>query len=519
MFSDPNGIRGESYLAQRNFDAARIAFEAVLVQSPAHVMAHLRLSTLATLQGRYRDALSHVLKIAATRPQDPDLLALLAGMLHRMGESRAALDCIANPAFDQSIDQRLLEEMASIASQLDDMSRANALLDRADARSGATHQSLYLRATLQLFEGALIQAEETLERCIAASPGNAQAYWMLSRLRKQCPERNHVVHLQGLLKRCSQDSERAQLSFALAKELEDLQRYDEAWNALIQGCQNKRRQLGYRSADDAIAFERLRTLCTADFLHEQAAPLSGPTPIFIVGMPRTGTTLLERLLGRHACVQNVGELDDFPLQLRWCCDHFSKSFLDAEIFRKAATINYSELGQRYLKHSQWRASNKAFFTDKMPLNFLNIGFIHKALPQARILHMIKSPMDTCWSNLKELFTTAYPYSYDLNELADYYCRYRELMAHWHKVLPGRILDVSYEQLVANPIAVSKTIFAFCGLDWNESCVEIEKNTMPVTTASSAQVRQPIHNRAIEQWKHYRQPLEPVRARLEAEGYI
>ncbi len=512
--------QGESYLARRDPGAAEAAYAAVVAQQPGHALARLRLSTLATQQGRYRDSVSHLLAITASHPSDPYLLAMVAGMLHRLGESRVALDCVAHPAFLIFEDRAVLEDMASLASQLGDMTTAHRLLDAADRHGPPPGASaLYLRATLQLFEGQFEASGHGLEACLAREPGHAQAHWALSRVRKQRPANNHVERLRRVLPQRADDAGRASVLFGLAKELDDLNDVVPAWEALAAGCASKRRLLEYRSADEDAAFAALQDFDARAEATSSPPPATGAQPIFIVGLPRTGTTLLERILGGHPDVENAGELDDLALQLRWCTNRFSKNYLDAGLFRAASGIDFEELGRRYLAHSQWRANGKPFYTDKMPLNFLHVGFIARALPQARILHMVRNPMDTCFSNLKELFNDAYPYSYDLDELAAHYGRYRRLMAHWHRQLPGRILDVAYESLVADPLPAARTILDFCGLGWRANVVDIVSNRTPVATASSAQVRQPIHAGAIESWRRYAVPLEPLRARLHADGWI
>lgn len=509
--------RAEQQLAANNPDAARAALEALVVLDAGHVMARLRLSMLATRQGRYRDSLAQLMAIVATGPDDPYLMAMLAGMLHRLGETAAAIDCLGHAGFHSVGDRGLLLEAAQLASQLEQADLANALLDEVEKIGGPDPASLYSRATLQLFDGKFDAAGQTLESCIALAPRHAQAHWALSRVRRQSKDANHIHRLKVSLEQGADVASSTYLGFALFKELDDTGRTDEAWRVLEAACRAKRQQLNYRVDDERAAFE---------FLHSVQGPgasqpiaSSGPTPIFIVGMPRTGTTLLERILGRHPDVENAGELDDFPLQLRWCANRFSKSFLDAGVLAAAQSESPDELGDRYLSHTSWRARGKAFFTDKMPPNFLHVGLIARALPQARILHMTRHPMDTCFSNLKELFTEAYPYSYDLGELAAHYGRYRHLMSHWHQQFPGRVLDVSYEGLVADPVAASQRVFAHCGLQWLPECVEIETGGGRVTTASSVQVREPIHRRAVDGWRRYEAYLQPLQQQLQIDGWL
>jgi hypothetical protein len=241
-------------------------------------------------------------------------------------------------------------------------------------------------------------------------------------------------------------------------------------------------------------------------------------PIFIVGMPRTGTTLLERILGNHSQVADAGELHDFVWQLRWMCNRGGGAYLDLDLARAAEGIEFAELGRRYLEKTRWRTRGKAFFTDKMPANFVNVGYILRALPQARILHMTRDPMDTCFSNLREHFAAAYAHSYDQVEMADYYRQYRQLMAHWRSLYPERILDVRYGELTVEPEVVSRKVMEFCGLPWEEGVADVDRRSGTVATASAVQVREPIHQRFAERWRTYEQHLRPMRERLGSYAY-
>ena len=512
-------VQGESALGRRDRAGARAAFQSLLGIEPGHIPARLRLSTLATAQGRYREAVAELQAIVVLGPSEPDLLALLAGMLHRLGESAQAIACASHAVWGSSREPAQLEEMADLLVQMGELDAASTQLGRADRISGGSAKSFYLRGNIELFRGRLAEATAATEACLARAPAHAQAHWLLSRLRQQTEASNHVSRLQALLARDLSPGDRAVLAFALFKELDDLERHEEAWQALSLGCSTKRALLDYRPADEARAFEVLQRWRAPAPRDSAPAGDDGPQPIFIVGLPRTGTTLLERILGGHPDVENAGELDDLPLQLRWCCDRFSKNFVDADLFDAAAQADFGLLGRRYLQHAQWRARGKPRFTDKLPLNFLHVGFIAEALPQARILHMTREPMDSCLSNLKELFAEAYPYSYRLDELAAHYGRYRRLMTHWHALYPGRILDIAYEDLVSDPETQARRVLEFCGLSWAPGCVDIASNPAPVSTASSAQVREAIHKGRVQNWRKYEAQLQPLRDRLTADGWL
>jgi hypothetical protein len=185
----------------------------------------------------------------------------------------------------------------------------------------------------------------------------------------------------------------------------------------------------------------------------------------------------------------------------------------------ALQMDYAELGQRYLRQAADMAQGKPIFIDKLPFNFIYAGLIKKALPQARIIHLVRDPLDTCFAVYKTLFNQVYSFSYQLDELADYFIEYKKLMAHWHQVLPGQILDVHYEQMVAEPEAQAKRILQWCDLPWQDDLLQFHQAKSASTTASAAQVRQPIHKKSVQKWRAFADELAPVRQRLFAAGLI
>jgi tetratricopeptide (TPR) repeat protein len=508
--------RAERHLAAHENAAARTALEALLAAEPRHAMARLRLSMLATQAGRYRESLEQLLAVAQLPPDDPELALLVAGMLHRLGEVAEALRLLSMPCWPTDAARGQLLQMAQLAQQMDAMELARSLLDRADAGVVPPPAAIYLRATLQTFAGELDAAEASLGACIPRAPGYAPAHWSLAKLRRQSRGSNHVARLRSLLAASPDPVAQAYLGFALFKELDDLGEHESAWQALERACASKRALLDYSAPAEADAFATLQSLPTPPA--PPARDDERPQPIFVIGMPRTGTTLLERILGGSGEVANAGELDELPLQLRWQADRFSRSYFDAAVIAAAAQRDPEELGRRYLEHAAWRANGRRYFTDKLPMNFLHVGFIARALPGARILHLVREPMDTCFSNLKELFAEAYPYSYRLDELADHYGRYRRLMAHWHQAFPGRVLDVSYEALVAEPERVAREVFEHCGLRWEPASLQPGAGGA-VSTASSVQVREGVHARRVGGWRAYARQLEPLRERLEQDGWL
>ena len=237
------------------------------------------------------------------------------------------------------------------------------------------------------------------------------------------------------------------------------------------------------------------------------------TPIFIVGMHRSGTTLLEQMLDGHQDVRGLGELYDFTSQMRLATDYHCRGVIDATLVDRARDLPLAAAGRGYLEGVGWRLGRERFFTDKLPSNFLNIGFICQALPQAKILHMVRDPMETCFSNLRELYSDACPYSYDQAELGDYHRQYKRLMQRWRQRYPERILDVDYAALTTDPHSTLAAVASFCGLDYQPGMLELDRRERGVSTASAIQVRGRVQALETPKWKPYQSFLQPLMAAL------
>jgi hypothetical protein len=253
----------------------------------------------------------------------------------------------------------------------------------------------------------------------------------------------------------------------------------------------------------------------------RAASGSRDAPIFIVGLPRTGTTLVDRILSSHSQVSSAGELSDFALQTKRATQTPSPFVLDAETLRAAGKIDLAGVGESYIIRAQRVVGSVPHFIDKMPLNFFYAALILRALPNARIICLRRNPADTVLSNYRQLFATAftyYRYAYDLTWTADYYARFDELMGVCREHLPSdRFTEVAYENLVTNIEIEARRLVAFCGLDWQEQCLAFHENAAPVATASSSQVRQPLYATSMHRWRRYRESLQPALEVLSARG--
>ena len=483
-------------------------------QSPAA----LRLSTLAARSGRMRDAVAFALRASAPSQQEDDaaLLEALTRQLFDLGEIEAGLACAQAPALSSASDPDVLRGLgqALLSQSFPDL--AETFLQRAQRFRDGGAPARYLLGLAAFYQGDEAEAERAWEAALQRNPMMPPVHRLLAKLRRQTPARNHIDRLRATVARMPQGHPEAPwLHYALFKELDDMDDIEGAWQALVQGMEARRRQVAYDAVAEARLFDRLQARSVP--ATGVAVSTTAPTPIFIVGMPRSGTTLLEQILARHPHVQDAGELRDMLCQLRWVCDRVGGPHLDEALCVAAEQADMGLLGRRYLEKTAWRANGRAFFTDKMPANFLLVDHIARALPQARILHMVRDPMEVCFSNLKELFVDAYPHTYDQREMAAHFIRYRGLMRHWHSRHPGRILDISYEDLVRAPEAAARRVLDFCGLAWDPDVLAMGPRTSSVATASAAQVREPIHVRYVGQWRRYAHHLQPMQTALDEAG--
>jgi tetratricopeptide (TPR) repeat protein len=500
--------RAQRYLASGQPVAARFVLENFLQSDPAHAEAHLILANIAWKDYRLQDATHHAKSAALSLPDDAMLITNVADMLHKVGEIVAARVCMERAAADTQ-DGAVLMRLAELRGMLGEHPESLALLDRAGAAGIGDADYHYQRALELTFNGRLLEAENEHETSLRIDPTNGRAMLALVRMRKQAAQPEQIGLLAERIRSVAPGSvNHASFEFALYEELERIGRYDEAWLALARGnaLMYARKEVDSKYAWDL--FEGLIERCTPQFLQTHETQFDGPQPIFIIGMPRSGTTLLDRILSNHSQVTSAGELDDFGRQLRRVAGH--RVTLDEQILQRLPDLDYADIGRGYLAQTQWRAPGARFFIDKLPRNWMNAGVIRRALPQARILNLVREPMDVCFSNYRALLGDAFPYSYDLSALAEHYLQYRRVLAHWHNAMPGQILDVGYGELVRQPEDTARKVFAFCGLDWEPGCVDLTRNKSVVATLSMVQVREPIHTRSFEEWRPYEQQLAKLR---------
>lgn len=508
------------YLSNDQQTAARIALEALVQRSPADVEARVLLAgSILSGDKRVREPIAHLQAAAKALPENADLVAMVALAMLRVGEIVGARKCLESPDVERTTSVENLMSLAHVHQLLGEHRKSLAFMDKAKAQGHDNADFRYFRGLQLQFNGRLEEAEAEMESCLRMGPTFGRAVLSLARIRAQTAESNHLPYIREQIQRMEKGTEdHASFEFALYKELDDLGDYENAWQALQRANAIMHERLQHQIQEEKTLFDDLIALTTEKFLCPSQSDLDGPQPIFVVGLPRSGTTLLERILGNHSMVESAGELSDFSRQLQWQADHFSFPVLDRQLVSLAPDLDYANIGKRYLEQSQWRAHGKPFYVDKLPPNFMLAGFIHRALPDAPILHIVRDPMDVCFSNYKAMFGDSYFYSYQIPNLVSHYTCYRRLMAHWHQVMPGRILDIPYNELVRDPEPVIARIFAFCKLPYEAGCADPTRNSTPVATISSAQTRRKINDRSLGEWRHYDQQLANLRLQVEHLAY-
>ena len=512
MTHDANLLWRTAELAadRKQWSEAERVYRQALALEPTHVPSLIGLSTMLSRRDAHREAHAATLAAHARQPTHPALLFALAQRLRHFHEYRLLEECLAAPAFAAQAPVSALAQAVVMLSSIGAHPAAVRMADIGLRREPRHAAMLYVRGNLHQFDGEMAAAERCYEAAIAVEPRLFQASWMLASTRTQTAESNHIQRLQQQLTQATPGGQgEVYVAYGLHKELHDVGDYDGAWRELARGCAVKRRLVDYALARDTQLVDDLIALCTPRFLEAKSQIPQPAVPIFIVGMYRSGTSLLARMLGGHTHVGEAGETYSFDAQMQLAADHAAPGQLDAELVRRAAAIDYDEIARSYARQAQWLSRGRPMFTEKQPFNFWNVGFIAKALPQARILHLVRDPVDTCFSNLRTLFSGTAAFSYAQEELAGFYLQYRRLMQHWHAVLPGNILDVRYDDLVEKPEEVVARVAAHCGLEYQPAMLDVGRSGGSVATASASLVREGIRRDRGQVWRHYQHHLQPM----------
>ncbi len=508
-------------LARGDLPGAEAAAQALATREPHAAAAPFLLGMVAAETGRIAAALP-LLREAAERAPTPEYLAQLAKVLILLRRDGEAAE-VARTALALACDDALtLDTLGCVLARLGDHAASRGPFARAVAAEPDNLEFRYNLAAACGFTGAVEEARAHYEAILGRDPGQSRVHYALALLSRQSRESNHVARLERALETVSHPEDGLRLRYALAKELEDIGEHAAAFVHLASANAAHKRAIGYDFAQDEAIFEAIETLFSSGRgpLFATTGPRT-PAPIFVIGMPRTGTTLVDRILSSHPQVEAAGELQAMPLAVKQAARTPSRRVIDAETVLASAHADPAALGESYLaRAAHHRAGTRPRFTDKLPANFLYVGHILQALPEARIVCLRRNPMDTVWSNVRNLFATQsayYGYSYDLLDTARYYARFARLMDFWEARFPGRVLNFGYEALVSDQEPQTRRLLAHCGLEWDPACLDFHENTAAVATPSAAQVRRKLNADGIGRWKRHEDGMAEVAAFFRAQG--
>ena len=507
-------------LRARDTKQALAACEQLTREHPGYASGWHTASQLALRLNNPAAALAAIDKALAIEPGNTDGLLQKGLCLGKLGDTAALEPLVAELATRELSTAYRHSTLGLLYTQLERREEAVTCYERAAALEPDRAKHHYNIAALQRSLGDIEQAEANFDKAIELDPADWEAIKVRSELRKQTAEDNHVDALEAMLDAGIADPRgEVHVCYALAKELEDLGEPARSFGYLKSGADKRRSLMRYDVQRDIDTMAAIEETFSAERLAGSHNGSDNDEAIFIVGMPRTGTTLVERILGSHSDVYSAGELGNFATVLM----QQVRAQVDGpppprdELVRLSASIDFAALGDAYVASTRPFTGKTPRFIDKLPLNFLYVGLIRLALPNAKIVSVRRHPLDTCYAVYKQLFVDAYPFSYDLEELARYYAAYDRLMRHWETVLPDAVYILEYETLVDDFEPEVRRLLDHCGLAFEDACLRFHENRAASTTASTVQVRQPVYRSSVGKWQQYRDQLAPLIATLGDEG--
>lgn len=467
-------------------------------------------------------ALRAVQQALLLSPGKPEWLVQKMASLAVYGDLEAA-DVIANELAEHEFDTAYHASTCAVTmnrlERFADAERHCARAVQLNPNNPTYHFNL---ATAQRYQGKSEEAGRNLDRAIELNPVNGEAQLLRSGFKASSESDNNIESIRSALDQVSDDHpSKAQLGYALSKELDDIGRYPESFEALRQAAALHRSKLSYRLQDDLDAMRTIREHFNAEIFAANGEGFVNAEPIFLIGMPRSGTALVQNVLNNHPVVRPVGEAQMFGVELVNQCQT-ERGFTPAnteELINAAVHVDFTALGESYYRSARPLTSLHAHLVDRLPENFMYAGLIHLALPKAKIILVEREPMDNCYAAYKTIFPGAYPYTYDLNELAQYFVGYSKLIAHWRQVMPNAIYCVQYEDLVQNPRATIEDLLQHCSLSFEESCLTYFHIPDSQNPTNARQLRHRARVRQVGHWQHYGQELAPVAKMLRASNII
>ena len=508
---------GFALLAAGRIEEASDCCKRLLGAKPDLVEAHFLVGLIAKELKQNWTAISAFGSVTKLKKNHGAAWANLARLFMLAGQPGRADAALEKAVEHNDGNPVILDLIGAIYSLLGDQQEASVWIDKAVQKEPSSLPFLVNQAQNYMFFGKLDDAETVLRKVLALQPGNPQANWNFANIRK-ATNRNHVEQLERMVQQENRNPRAlAFLNYGLGKELEDLQEWDKAFEAFSAGAKARRTTIEFEEQSEIEMYQAFGDVFTADWLEKNAGGHDDAAPIFVVGQPRTGTTLVERIITSHSQVYSAGELRQFGTCIRRLSDYREPKRNSAKLAGLAADIESEKLGKAYMATTAKMRGSLPRFVDKLPPNYLYLPLILKALPNAKIIHLTRNPMDACFSSFKQLFADAYPHSYDQAEMARHHARYYHLMALWRERFAGRFFDIAYEDTARDLEPNARALIEYLELPWEDACLHFHKQDSAVTTASAVQVREPAHTRSIGRWRRYETQLEIMRATLQDQG--
>lgn len=516
---------GNAHAARGGHEAASVCYRNALALDPRSPGAHYGLANLHAGSGQHQWAIRPYLRAAILQPDFSEACNNLGNSLQALRRPEDALACHHGAIAAQPGDAKTYNNLGSALQALDRVAEAITCYDRAIVLAPTYAEAHYNLGTARIDIGDADGAYRALSQAIALEPKRGCFHRMLAETGRLAPDGSDLRRMVALDggEAPLPDAERMELHFALGKAYADQGRQKEAFRHLLAGNRMRRQGLVYDETATLNALARLPRIYTRDLLERGARvgspsppPIPSILPIFVVGMPRSGTTLIEQVLASHPAVHGAGELRDLQrLADDWSLAHGLPLPEAAPLLPDHA---WRDLGEAYVEAVARRAPGARYIVDKMPSNFTLIGLIRMALPRAKIIHAIRDPLDTCVSFFSKLFSGRHPFAYDLAELGRYYRAYQHLMEYWRQAVPeDAMIDVRYEDMIDDMEGQARRLLAHCGLDWDPRCLDFHRTERVVRTASAMQVRQPLYRTSVGRWQAYGELIDPLREALEGEG--
>jgi predicted Zn-dependent protease len=515
---DPRLLEAAAALVRNELPLAEARLRTHLQAFPTDVAALRMLAEVAGRLARYRDAQQLLERCLELAPGFDAARHNYALVLNRQGKAELALPQIEQLLAREPRHPGYRNLHAAVLANLGDYLGSIRIYE-AVLKEFPRQARVWMSLGHSLkTAGRQDESIAAYRRAIALEPALGEAYWSLANLKTFRFTDADIAALHAALARTDlPDDDRLHFEFALGKALEDAARYAESFAHYAHGNALRRAAHPYSAEENSRFVERSRALLTREFFAARAAGGSDARdPLFILGLPRSGSTLVEQILASHSLVEGTMELPDIPVLAREIAAR-SKEGPEAGFLPALAALTPAqrrELGERYLARTRTlRRSSAPFFVDKMPNNWLYVGLIQLILPNARIIDTRRHPLGCCFSCFKQQFARGQSFTYDLGDLGHYYRDYVGLMRHFDTVLPGRVHRVFYEDMIADTEAEVRRLLEYAGLPFEEGCLRFYENERAVRTASSEQVRQPIFRDALEQWRHYEPWLDPLKSAL------